>query len=59
MFKPGDTTDWPGNIKKLKVDITNGVATRWWDKNANSAIDPCNGEILSTASTFWECRRWR
>ena len=52
MFKPGDTTDWPGNIKKLKVDITNGVATLV-DKNANSAIDPATGEILSTASTFW------
>jgi type IV pilus assembly protein PilY1 len=52
MFLPSDTTDWRGNIKKLKVSINNGSATLV-DKNNAPAIDSSTGNILSTASTYW------
>ncbi|PLW67549.1 hypothetical protein C0039_16720 [Pseudohalioglobus lutimaris] len=52
MFKPGESVDWVGNIKKLKLDIDNGTATLV-DANGNAAVDTDTGDIKSTAVTFW------
>tara|TARA_R110001592_G_scaffold357416_1_gene660679 strand:+ start:265025 stop:268912 length:3888 start_codon:yes stop_codon:yes gene_type:complete len=49
MFKPGATTDWIGNIKKLKLD-SDAVLV---DSASQPAIDPIDGEIKKTATTFW------
>lgn len=52
MFKPDDSVDWIGNIKKLKLDITDGNASLE-DANGNAAIDPATGYIKDSAITFW------
>ncbi|MFV0277201.1 MAG: pilus assembly protein [Parahaliea sp.] len=51
MFKPGDTVDWIGNIKKLKIDSADQV--KLVDANGATAIDPSTGYIKETAVTFW------
>ncbi len=53
MFKPTTGTNWPGNIKKLKIRVgTDGVA-RLVDSNAVEAIDSRTGFIKDTAQTYW------
>jgi len=52
MFKPLETIDWVGNIKKLKLDIDDGIATLI-DANSNPAVDADTGDIKATAVTFW------
>lgn len=52
MFRPGETVDWVGNIKKLKLEVDNGTATLV-DANGNAAVDTDTGDIKSTAVTFW------
>ncbi|GAB3315951.1 pilus assembly protein [Haliea atlantica] len=52
MFKPGDSVNWPGNIKKLKLQTTDGEAVLV-DANGAPAIDPSTGFIKDTAVTFW------
>ena len=52
MFKPIETTDWRGNIKKLKLAISNGTA-RLEDRDGDAAIDPSNGQIKVDADTYW------
>lgn len=51
MFMPNAGEDWPGNIKKLKVVITDGEA-ELRDANNNPALDD-SGQIASNATTFW------
>ncbi|MEQ9463360.1 MAG: PilC/PilY family type IV pilus protein [Haliea sp.] len=52
MFKPGEQVDWPGNIKKLKLEIDDGEAVLV-DANGAPAIDPATGFIKDSAVTFW------
>ncbi|QIB64777.1 pilus assembly protein [Kineobactrum salinum] len=52
MFEPGESVDWPGNIKKLRLDIVDGEAVLV-DKKDNAALDPETGFITVGASTFW------
>lgn len=52
MFKPGENVDWPGNVKKLKLQVSNGNAVLV-DANGADAIDPATGFIKDTAVTFW------
>lgn len=52
MFKPTDSVDWAGNIKKLKVKIADGSATLV-DSNDEPAIDPGDGQIKNSATSFW------
>ncbi len=52
MFKPSEEIDWIGNIKKLKLAITDGEAVLV-DKLNAPAIDPATGDFKSTISTFW------
>ncbi|MBK6281186.1 MAG: hypothetical protein IPF57_25235 [Gammaproteobacteria bacterium] len=51
MFEPRTGTDWPGNIKKLRIDIDDGVATLV-DADGVAALDD-SGNIADTARTFW------
>ncbi len=51
MFEPQEGTDWPGNIKKLRIDITNGNAVL---KDANDAVAmDGSGKISDGARTYW------
>lgn len=52
MFKPSDSVDWPGNIKKLKLQVGDSGAVLV-DRNGAPALDPATGYILDTAATFW------
>ena len=52
MFKPGETVEWPGNIKKLKLQIDDGEAVLV-DANGSPAIDATTGFIKESAVTFW------
>lgn len=52
MFKPGESVDWVGNIKKLRLNVENGNATLV-DANGAAAVDTDTGDIKSTAVTFW------
>ena len=49
MFKPDDTVDWIGNIKKLKLN-SDGVLV---DAVPSAALDPDTGLIKDSARTFW------
>jgi type IV pilus assembly protein PilY1 len=52
MFKPGAGDRWLGNIKKLKVNVSSGVA-EIRDSNNQPAIDDASGRIRDSATTFW------
>lgn len=52
MFKPRESIDWAGNIKKLRLEVVNGTASLV-DANGNAAIDADTGDIKPTAVTFW------
>lgn len=52
MFTPSNTVDWPGNIKKLRLSISNGVAN-FVDETGDNAIDPVSGLISDNADTYW------
>lgn len=52
MFKPRDSVDWPGNIKKLRLSLSDGEAVLV-DRNGSPALDPETGYIKDTAATFW------
>ena len=59
MFLPSDTTDWRGNIKKLKVDITTEWLP-WLIKTGAPAINSSTGAIISDGIYLLEFeRRWR
>jgi type IV pilus assembly protein PilY1 len=51
MFEPAATSDWLGNLKKLKLDTVNGALT-FVDANGVPAINS-DGAIQATAKTFW------
>ncbi len=51
MFEPQEGTDWPGNIKKLRIDIANGDAVLK-DANGADAMDG-SGKISDGARTYW------
>lgn len=51
MFEPQRGTDWPGNIKKLRIQIADGEATLV-DADGISAMDG-EGKIADTARTYW------
>ncbi|MEM6583261.1 MAG: hypothetical protein AAF699_18435 [Pseudomonadota bacterium] len=52
MFQPNERVDWPGNIKRLKVDFE-GADVVLVDENGDPAIDSISGEILGSAVTAW------
>ena len=52
MFKPDSRIDWPGNIKRLNIDLTSGAAVLV-DRSGVAAIAPGTGQIKTTASTVW------
>ena len=54
MFRPTSRPRWPGNLKKLEMqidDVTGLEAVV--DKNGVLAVDPVTGNIKDTATTFW------
>ncbi len=53
MFKPGESVDWIGNIKKLKVTLDADGTAVLLDANGDEAIDPQTGYIKDSAVTFW------
>lgn len=52
MFLPEEGPRWAGNIKKLKIKVSNNTANLV-DKNGDLAIDSATGQISSSATTFW------
>ncbi len=52
MFKPGESVNWAGNIKKLKLKIESGEAVLVDSADA-AAIDASTGGFKDSASTFW------
>ena len=53
MFLPKATTDWPGNIKKLKVTVNGSGVASYVDANGAAALDTTTGQLKSTAVSFW------
>ena len=49
MFKPSETVDWVGNIKKLKLNADAVLV----DAANNPALDPQFGNIKDSTRTFW------
>jgi type IV pilus assembly protein PilY1 len=52
MFEPSDTTNWPGNIKRLRLADSSGDKILV-DVNGDPALDPSTGRIRDTAQTYW------
>lgn len=54
MFQPDNGVNWPGNIKRLDIDIDpqSGAAVLV-DEDGDPAIDAASGQIKATATTFW------
>ncbi|WP_026294589.1 PilC/PilY family type IV pilus protein [Salinimonas chungwhensis] len=48
LFKPAEGTDWPGNLKKYKLDGNTIV-----DKNGVSAVDSVSGFFSDTSHSYW------
>lgn len=53
MFRPTTGVNWPGNIKKLRVKISNTGTASIVDSTGGAALDPQTGFIKETAITFW------
>lgn len=53
MFRPTEGTNWPGNIKKLRVQVSTDGSARLVDQAGQSAIDATTGFIRDQATTFW------
>ncbi|MCB1699228.1 MAG: hypothetical protein KDI14_00100 [Halioglobus sp.] len=55
MFKPDSKVNWPGNIKRLDIDLSTGTAVLVDQSRnpANPGIDPATGQIKTSATTFW------
>ncbi|MBN7795685.1 pilus assembly protein [Parahaliea mediterranea] len=53
MFKPGESVDWIGNIKKLRVTLDESGEAVLVDANGDTAIDPETGYIKDSAVTYW------
>jgi type IV pilus assembly protein PilY1 len=52
MFEPQAGQRWPGNIKKLRLDISGGSG-QLIDANGDPGIDSSTGFIDEQAQTFW------
>lgn len=52
MFKPDDSMNWPGNIKRLDLSFESGDAVLE-DSNGDPAIDSSTGLIKDNATTVW------
>ncbi len=52
MFKPDDSMNWPGNIKRLDIAFDSGDAVLE-DSNGDPAIDASTGLIKDNATTLW------
>ncbi len=52
MFKPDDSMNWPGNIKRLDISFDSGDAVLV-DSNGDPAIDTSTGLIKDNATTLW------
>ncbi len=52
MFKPDSSVNWKGNIKKLKLSITDDGA-ELIDSTGEAALDPSTGDFVPGAITFW------
>ncbi|MGB5832835.1 MAG: hypothetical protein WBG92_12700 [Thiohalocapsa sp.] len=54
MFRPTSRPRWPGNIKKLEMELIAGTRVEEVvDALGVRAIDPVTGNIKDTATTFW------
>jgi type IV pilus assembly protein PilY1 len=53
MFEPEKEKQWPGNVKRLKLAVTNTGVLTVQDVNEDEAIDAIDGRIKSDALTFW------
>lgn len=49
MFRPTNGTNWPGNIKKLRIDPADGTLL---DRNGNTALTN-TGDLRDSAMTYW------
>ncbi len=52
MFEPRGTSDWYGNIKKMKIAKDANDELRVVDSLGNPAVDPSGG-FLDSARSFW------
>lgn len=52
LFRPSDTNRWPGNLKRYRLQTSNGVATIV-DADGASAIDPNTGFFRTNARSYW------
>ncbi|MCY1403605.1 Neisseria PilC beta-propeller domain protein [compost metagenome] len=52
LFRPSDTDRWPGNLKRYRLKIDNGVATIV-DADGAPAIDTNTGFFRKNARSFW------
>ncbi|WP_139117206.1 PilC/PilY family type IV pilus protein [Endozoicomonas atrinae] len=49
MFKPGEGSNWKGNLKRYRLGEDNQI----YDANNQLAIDPDTGFFKDTARSFW------
>ncbi|NQX88987.1 MAG: hypothetical protein HRT77_10015, partial [Halioglobus sp.] len=52
MFEPSAFADWSGNIKKLRLEISDDGAVLV-DADGEPALDASSGEFLEGTRTFW------
>ena len=52
MFKPDNSVNWKGNIKKLKLSLSDSEA-QLIDADEAAALDASTGKFLDEARTFW------
>ena len=53
MFKPESTARWNGNLKKYKLQSTEGQQAVIVDQNNQPAVDENKGEFKPGARSFW------
>lgn len=53
LFQAEETPVWPGNLKKLKIKVTDAGALLMYDALGNAAINGTDGRIKFDALTYW------
>lgn len=54
LFKPSDTDNWIGNLKRYSIDNGLGDLSQLiLDEDGIAAVDPLTGGFKSTARSFW------
>jgi type IV pilus assembly protein PilY1 len=50
VFRPTATEHWPGNLKKYRLRVTDGLIV---DANDEVAIDPATGFFAESSQSYW------